>query len=840
MNPEAISRRTTSARILVAGAAAALALATALAGGAGAAAAPRAARAAPAPGTITTVAGGVGGPGQATTVALAPCGVSFQNGSIYVADGGTVRKISPAGQLTTPAGIGVGGPRSTGGLATTTALVTCGTAVDHSGNLVIADPGRHQVTVVAARSGTFYGQAMTAGHLYAVAGNGKFGYAPSGVPATAAKLGGVQDVTVDGAGNLVIADWGHNLQDLTRWARVQVVAAKTGTFYGQAMTAGDIYTVAGSGPLRGAHANGHPATQAAIGEFLGQVTVDQAGNVLVASPPLNRVWLVAATSGRFYGQAMTAGDIYTIAGTGGRKGSTGDGVPATQASIGAQGVAADAAGNAVIIDFGNTSARIRVVAATTGTFYGQAMTTGDIYTIAGNGTRGFAGDGGPATAAQINTPQAVAVDAATGDVAIADMANNLLGPDGGLVRVVAGSTGTRYGQAMTKGDIYTVGGVLSNGNAQSSSGDGGPATRAELGNQGISVDHAGNQVIADEGDDLIRVVAAATGTFYGQAMTAGDIYTVAGNGTRGFSGDGGPATKAALNHPSNVKEDRAGNLVNSDGLNDRVRVVAATTGPFYGQAMTAGHIYTVAGNGDLNASGDGGPATSAGMDPTGISVDSSGNLVIADDVNSLVRVVAASTGTFYGQAMTKGDIYTVAGNGQEGFSGDGGPATSAELNNPGSVAIGSRGNLLVADSFNNRVRVVAASTGTFYGQAMTKGDIYTVAGNGTRGFSGDGGPPTKAALGGPEDVTVDPAGNMVINDQGNNRVRVVATATGTFYGQAMTKGDIYTVAGNGTYGFSGDGGPATHAALAVPLGVAVDGQGNLVISDSRRIRLVTG
>jgi hypothetical protein len=840
MNPEVISRRTTSARILFTGAAAALALGTALASGAGAGAAPRGARAAPAPGTITTVAGGVGGPGKATTVALAPCGVSVQNGSIYVADGGTVRKISPAGQLTTPAGTGVGGPRSTGGVATKAALVTCGTAVDPAGNLVMADPGRHQVTVVAAKNGTFYGQAMTAGHLYAVAGNGKFGYAPSGVPATTAKLGGVQDVTVDGAGNLVIADWGHILQDLSGWARVQVVAAKTGTFYGQAMTAGDIYTVAGSGLLRGSHANGHPASQAAIGEYIGQVTVGQAGNLLVASPPLNRVWLVAATSGRFYGQAMTAGNIYTIAGTGGRKGSTGDGGPATQASIGAQGVAVDAAGNAVITDFGNTSARIRVVAATTGTFYGQAMTTGDIYTIAGNGTRGFSGDGGPATAAQINTPEAVAVDVATGDVAIADMASNLLGRGGGLVRVVAGSTGTRYGQAMTKGDIYTVGGVLSNGNAAPFSGDGGPATRAELGAQGVALDHAGNQVIADEGDDLIRVVAATTGTFYGQAMTADDIYTVAGNGTRGFSGDGGPATKATLDLPSNVTVDHAGNLVISDGVDYRVRVVAATTGTFYGQAMTAGHIYTVAGNGDLIASGDGGPATSAGMNPTGISVDSSGNLVIADDVNNLVRVVAATTGTFYGQSMTKGDIYTVAGNGQEGFSGDGGRATSAELDNPGSVAIDGYSNLLVADGFNNRVRVIAASTGTFYGQAMTKGDIYTVAGNGGRGFSGDGGLATKAVLDGPEDVTVDHAGNLVINDQGNDRVRVVAAATGTFYAQAMTRGHIYTVAGTGGCCFSGDGGPATHAALAIPAGVAVDGQGNLVISDSIRIRLVTG
>ena len=279
MHPAAGNRRTHSARILFAGAAAALALGTALASGAGAAAAPRGARAAPAPGTITTVAGGVGGPGQATTVALAPCGVSFQSGSIYVADGGTVRKISPAGQLTTPAGTGVGGPRSTGGLATKSALVTCGTAVDHAGNLVMADPGRHQVTVVAAKNGTFYGQAMTAGHLYAVAGNGKFGYAPSGVPATTAKLGGVQDVAVDGAGNLVIDDQGND--------RARVVAAATGTFYGQAMTRGDIYTVAGNGGCCFS-GDGGPATHAALALPAG-VAVDGQGNLVIGDDGRIRV-----------------------------------------------------------------------------------------------------------------------------------------------------------------------------------------------------------------------------------------------------------------------------------------------------------------------------------------------------------------------------------------------------------------------------------------------------------------------------------------------------------------------------------------------------------------------
>src|SRR5262249_37078731 len=155
--------------------------------------------------------------------------------------------------------------------------------------------------------------------------------------------------------------------------------------------------------------------------------------------------------------------------------------------------------------------------------------------------------------------------------------------------------------------------------------------------------------------------------------------------------------------------------------------------------------------------------------------------------------------TFYGQAMTARHIYTVAGNGTFGFSGDGGPATAAALASPNQTAVDGAGNLVIADSGNNRVRVVAAGTGTFYGQAMTAGDIYTVAGSGTFGRSGDGGPATGAALNGPRGAAVDGAGNLVIADSGSNRVRVVAASTGTFYGQAMTEGDIDTVTGNGTF-----------------------------------------
>jgi hypothetical protein len=202
------------------------------------------------------------------------------------------------------------------------------------------------------------------------------------------------------------------------------------------------------------------------------------------------------------------------------------------------------------------------------------------------------------------------------------------------------------------------------------------------------------------------VVAAQTGTFYGQAMTAGDIYTVAGNGQPGFSGDGGPATSAELSSPQGPAGDAAGNLLIADSSNQRVRVVAAHTGTFYGQAMTAGDIYTVSGGG-TNGLGDGGPATSAGLSsPCAVAVDAPGNLVIADKFTNRARVVAARSGTFYGQAMTAGDIYTVSGGGTNGL-GDGGPATSAQLYDPEGVAVGASGSVLIADTYHSRIRAVA-------------------------------------------------------------------------------------------------------------------------------------
>jgi trimeric autotransporter adhesin len=219
---------------------------------------------------------------------------------------------------------------------------------------------------------------------------------------------------------------------------------------------------------------------------------------------------------------------------------------------------------------------------------------------------------------------------------------------------------------------------------------------------------------------------------------------VAGNGTQGYSGDGGPATSAELSAPSGVAVDTAGNIYIADLENFRVRKVTASTGK----------ISTVAGNGTQGYSGDGGPATSAELFYSwGVAVDTAGNNYLADIVLNRIRKVTASTGI----------ISTVAGNGTYGFSGDGGPATSAQIYDPYGVAVDIAGNFYIADVGNLRIRKVTASTGK----------ISTVAGNGTAGYSGDGGPATSAELYQSQGVAVDTAGNIYIADTVNNRIRAV-------------------------------------------------------------------
>jgi sugar lactone lactonase YvrE len=325
-------------------------------------------------------------------------------------------------------------------------------------------------------------------------------------------------------------------------------------------------------------------------------------------------------------------------------------------------------------------------------------------------------------------------------------------------------------RASAQGIIQTVAGGALWGVPSS-----GPAVSAPLGGiGGVAVDGLGNVFATDTDNNLVVKVSRA-----------GFLTVVAGNGSAGFSGDGGPATNAALNLPFGVAVDGAGNVYISDSLNSRIRKV-----------NTAGIISTIAGTGSNAFSGDGGPAASASLwQPHGVAVDAVGNLVIADTGNLRIRRVSSS-----------GTITTIAGIGSRGFSGDGGLATSASLSGPQGVAVDASGNLYIVDAGNQRIRKVNAA-------AM----ITTVAGNGKTGFSGDGGLATNASLNlnAPEGVAVDSAGNLFIADALNDRIRKVDTS-----------GLITTAAGNGAAAFSGDGGLATSSSLAFPCGVAVDAIGN--------------
>jgi hypothetical protein len=417
---------------------------------------------------------------------------------------------------------------------------------------------------------------------------------------------------------------------------------------------------------------------------------------------------------------------------------------------------------------------ITVSASYGGTSSFAASSTGTIVTAAGDGQAGYSGDGAVATAAELNSPFGLAVNSA-GDLFIADYANN-------VVREVIKSTG----------NIITFAGDGKAGY----SGDGGPATDAELdGPRGLAIDSAGDVFISDMNNNVIREVVASTGK----------IITYAGDGKAGYSGDGGSATSAELNSPRGLGIDAAGDLFIADLGNNVIREVVAASGK----------IATVAGDGKAGYSGDGGPATSAELNnPNGVVVDPAGDLFIADENNNAVREVVSATGK----------IVAFAGDGVAGYSGDGGPAAAAELNNPVGVALDSVGDVFIADSGDNVVREVIAATG----------DIVTVAGDGTAGYSGDGGSATTAKLNSPSRVAVDSAGDVFIADNANNVVReftVPATVTITPSSTAPGGGSGGSggggsgaggggVAGGGSGGLNGNGGiPLTPVSAVAPRSV---------------------
>ncbi|WP_416483225.1 RICIN domain-containing protein [Streptomyces sp. CL12] len=333
-----------------------------------------------------------------------------------------------------------------------------------------------------------------------------------------------------------------------------------------------------------------------------------------------------------------------------------------------------------------------------------------ISTVAGDGTAGPKGDGGPAVSAQVDRPIGIAMDR-TGTLYVADYG------------------GHRVRRITTDGKISTVAGTGSG----TFGGDGGPATSAQLKNPcGVAVDKEGNLYIADSENYRVRKVTVD-----------GKISTVVGAGTSTTSGDGGPATAARLNRPTGVAVDDDGVLYIADYSGHRIRRIT-----------TDGRISTVAGTGSANFGGDGGPATSAQLrNPYGVTVDGEGNLYIADRGNHRIRKVTAD-----------GRISTVAGTGSASYGGDGGPATSAQLNNPFATVVDSTGAFCIADYGNHAVRKVTAD-----------GVISTVAGTGTGGIAGDDGPAAEAQLKNPAGVAVDCVDTLYIADHNNNRVRKVSS-----------------------------------------------------------------
>jgi serine/threonine-protein kinase len=298
----------------------------------------------------------------------------------------------------------------------------------------------------------------------------------------------------------------------------------------------------------------------------------------------------------------------------------------------------------------------------------------------------------------------------------------------------------------------------------------------------ITIDSIGTLYITDWTSHQVRAIGAD-----------GTVVPVAGSGSSGLTPDGGPASRAQLDSPAATIRDPDGNIYISDSNNHRIRKI-----------NPAGLISTIAGTGTAGSAGDGGPATAAQVNaPNGLALATNGTLYIADSNNQRIRKIS-----------TDGVITTVAGVGSKGFSGDGGPATAAEFANPNGLAIAADGSLYVADPGNGRIRKIDP-----------QGIISTVAGNGVYGYAGDGGPATAAELRIPN-VAISPDGVLYIADYDNQRVRRVTP-----------DGVITTVAGTGSDGYAGDGGPAIRAQLSGPTSTAVDGAGNLYIADDGNDRI---
>ena len=652
-----------------------------------------------------------------------------------------------------------------------------GVAVDGSGNFYIASYNQQRVFKVS-----------TSGTLTVVAGSGAQGYSGDGVVGGAgnASLYHPFAVAVDSSNNVYIAD------------QYNCVIRKVDT-------ANTITTIAGIAGSCGYSGDNGKGTAAQI--YLPEgVALDSSGNLFIGD---NNNCVVRKL-------VLSSNTITTYAGNH-TCGYTGDNGTATSAELSSvSSVAADSSGNLFIADYGNCV--IREV----------TKSNGKISTVAGNHTCGFSGDGGLATSSEMNQMFGLAVSGTT--VTFADYYNQRVRQFtvGGNINTVAGNgtacAGTcgEGGSAISAELYYPVGVAVSgttiyvgdndnyavdsftvSGNLNRVAGNhsynietlfsGAPATGVELNYPyGVADDSSGNIYVGDSHNYMVREVVKSTGL----------VNFFAGDGTYGYTGDGGAATSAEITYPFGVAKDSTGNVYVADTYNCLVRRV-----------NTAGTISTFAGLVVTNSprcgySGDGGSATGAELyQPYGVAVDSKNSVYIADYSEHVIRRV------------TSGTITTIAGiGGIAGYSGDGGLATNALLYQPVAVAVDPAGNVFIADYNNCRIREISVATGL----------INTVAGTGNCAFTGDG-LAIANGIGYPQGIAVDANDNLFISDY-NERVRWVSP-----------NGIMTTVAGNGVAGFSGDGGSATAAELYEPTGVVLDSSGNILVSDynNGRVRSIS-
>ncbi len=622
--------------------------------------------------------------GKATDAKLkVPAGLTFdKKGNLYIADRDNhrIRKVDTRGTITTVAGNGTAGFSGDGGRATDAMLnLPSGVAIDDNGNIYISDRSNDRIRIVNSK-----------GIITTIAGNGMDGYKGDSGPATQAQLSRPFGLALDKKGNLYIADRGNN--------RVRKVNPQ-----------GIITTIAGDGSFFFMGDNG-PAYRASIAGPTG-VVVDDNGILYIADRNNNRVRAVD-----------TQGMIRTVAGTG-QQDYNGDSEVARDTNLYLPfGVALDPDGNLLIAD--RSHYRIRKV----------DLRRGTVVTVAGNGVKMFAGDGGPATGANLSFPHGI----------IVDKNDNLLISDKGNYRIR---------RVSPNGIIQTIAGNGIRGNI----GDGLPALKASIyGATSLKLNNKGEMFIVSpsgftsiirkiDEKNIMRKVLGTVDEDYLESISKSK-----------YKGRVQTGELAVITTFSDIAFDHKGNMFISDRLNHQIRKVSAQ-----------GEITTIAGTGESAYYGDGGPASEAAFrDPSALTTDKQGNLYIADGANNMIRKID-----------TKGIVSTIAGNGNHENSGDGGPALKAGIRNMDYLAMSPSGELHIAGMNTNTVRKITKA-----------GKILTVAGKGHQGYFGDGGPATKAMLKSPSAITFDSKGNLYISDMGNSRIRKVDTngtistfaGTGTF------------------------------------------------------------